>query len=77
MKFCKKNTYEYNGIDNKITSTDYVSFDDVLNFHGKEFFDLWSQYVKDIPKLLIDSKPNIYFEDYKFYAYRAFQYLNS
>jgi len=77
MKFCKKRTHSYIGIDNKETTTDYVSFNDVLEFHGKEFHDLWSQYVSSIPKLYINSIPNIYFEDYKFYAYRAFQYLNS
>jgi hypothetical protein len=75
-KFCKKRTYSYKGVDNKETTADYVLFEDVLSFHGEEFYDLWCQYVSNIPKLFIDSKPNIYFEDYKFYAYRAFQYLN-
>jgi hypothetical protein len=76
-KFCPKRTFSYKGLNDKEVTADYVAPEDVLNFHGKEFYDQWSSYMSNVPKLMIDSKPNIYFEDYKFYAYRTSQYLNS
>lgn len=77
MKFCKKNTHSYIGNNNILTTADYVTDEDVIQHHGLEFFNEWSKYTTNLPKLNVDDKGYVFYEDYKFFAYRVDLYLNS
>lgn len=73
MKFCQRRTYEYSGVNNVQTSTHFVTLEDVITFHGKEFADKWLEFLKNKPLL---NNNGYYYEDYKFAARQTDSYLN-
>lgn len=78
MKFCNKRTLSYRGINGVETTVDYVLYDDVLDFHGKEFTDQWHFFIKNRPVIILDGGDNgYYYADYKEYAIKTDMYINS
>ena len=76
MKFCQKRKHEYKGITGTPTTTDYVLFNDVVDFHGKEFADKWLEFIKLKPITFIDGMECYYFADYEFAARRTHSFLH-
>lgn len=76
MKFCKRITYTYKGINNIETTIDYIREDDVLTFHGKEFLSSWLNFIKNKPTFYIDKCKCYYYIDYAFAARQTDSFLN-
>jgi hypothetical protein len=79
MKFCKKRVYEYKGFKGCETSTNYVTLNDIKEFHGKEFVDQFLKFVSfsGLNESIFGSDSGYYFIDYQFYAQRTKTYLES
>jgi hypothetical protein len=76
MKFCRRNTYNYIGVNNVDTSIDYVTEKNVLEFHGKEFFNKWLENIKNKPTFKFDNNICYYYIDYAFAARQTDSFLN-
>lgn len=76
MKFCQRRRLEYLGLNNIVTSTDYVLLEDVEEFHGKEFTNQWLGFINQKPKLNIDHTEGYYYSDYQFAARQADSFLS-
>jgi len=77
VKFCPKHTFNYTSFSNKETTVNYVSYEDVLTFHGEEFAKQWFNFIKDKPRLIVESRECFYYADYKQYAIATDMYINS
>lgn len=78
MKFCPKRSHCYKGINGVETSADYVLYDDVIDFHGKEFADQWFYFIKNRPMIIIEGGiTGFYYADYKEHAIKTDMYINS
>ena len=77
MKFCKKHTYEYKNPEGLHTTTDFVTVEDIENFHGKDFLIQWLEFTRknNLIERPFGDKFGYYFIDYQFYAYRTKMYL--
>jgi len=72
MKFCERREYNYTK-NNIEASAHYVTYEDVLKFHGKEFAVKWKEFIEDKPFL---KEGWYYYENYKFAARQTDSYLN-
>jgi len=63
-KYCKRREFEY--ISNNVpTSVHYVLSSDVIDTHGHEFYNKWSEYINSKSILNVDGTPCYYYYDYK------------
>lgn len=74
MKFCKKNTIEENRNGN-ITVINYVTYKDVITFHGEKFATQWLEFIKNKKTFNINQETCYYYADYKDAAYSTDLYL--
>lgn len=72
MKFCQRKLYN---LDNK-TSTHYITEDDIINFHGKAFYQQLKEFIKGKTKIIIDNKDCYFYVDYEFAARQTDSFLN-
>lgn len=79
MKFCPKREFSYTGINNIITTTDFVTESDILNFHGEKFLNQWKTFAesKKIIKNKFGTDSGYYYYDYKEICYSTQIYLDS
>lgn len=79
MKFAPKNTYEYISLCSTPTSTHYITENDIMSFHGNDFFNQWKEFIKlrNICKEKFGDKEGYYYYDYKEAAYSTQQFLDS
>lgn len=76
MKFCKPRACEYNGLNGVLTTTSYVSYEDVLEFHGELFAKQWLEFIKNKPTLKLEGNNYYYYVDYKHFAIATDMYVN-
>jgi len=79
MKFCAARVLQYSHA-NRTCTTNYVTKQDVLNFHGKQFTDEWERMLvraNVAPFSQDDVKQGFYYTDYKHVARMAQSYLHS
>lgn len=71
MKFCPKKTYSYKGINNIETTVDYIEQKDILNFHGKLFYEQWLIFAKkkNLKPCIFNELEGYYYFDYKELCY--------
>lgn len=72
MKFCQRRYYNLN---NK-TSTHYITEEDIVNYHGKDFYEQFKEFIKLKPKINIDNKDCFFYVDYEFAARQTDSFLN-
>jgi len=79
MKLCPKKTFEYIGLNSIPTSTHYITENDIVTFHGKDFFNQWKEFTerKNIKKAKFGSEEGYYYFDYKEISYSTQQFLDS
>jgi hypothetical protein len=75
MKFCRRKLYTYKGVNNTDASTNYVSIEDVKEFHGKQFADKWLEFIKSKPSFDVDGLKCYYYIDYSFAARQTNSFL--
>jgi hypothetical protein len=75
MKFCKPRVCEYSGVGGVLTTTKYVSYNDVVDFHGDSFAQQWATFIKDKPVLVLEGQKYYYYVDYKHFAMAADMYI--
>jgi len=72
MKFCQRKLYN---IDNK-TSTHYITKEDIVNFHGKDFYDQFVEFIKEKPLRKFGNEEGYYYIDYEICARQTDSFLN-
>lgn len=77
MKFCQRRRLVYCGLNNIVTSTDYITLEDIEEFHGKDFASKWLEFIKQKPTLSLNDKKGYYYSDYQFAARQADSILNA
>lgn len=79
MKLAPRKTHEYISLCSTPTSTHYITEEDILAFHGNEFFKLWKEFInrKNIKKCKFGNLEGYYYYDYKEVSYTTQQYLDS
>lgn len=79
MKFCNRRVYDYKGLNGNETSTNYVTLNDITEFHGKEFADQWLKFASfsGLKESTFGNDSGYYFIDYQFYAQRTKTFLES
>ena len=73
MKFCQRRRLSYTGLSGTVTTSDYVTIEDVEKFHGLEFSKKWLEFIKNKPLL---KEGFYYYADYQFAARQADSFLN-
>jgi len=76
MKFCKRRRLTYTGINNIITTTDYITFADVIEFHGNKFANQWREFIKTSKTFTVNDQEVFYYADYKTVAMTTHMYLD-
>lgn len=76
MKYCNKRRLEYISASNVVTTTAYVTEEDIKTFHGEKFFEQFLVFVKDIKKFKEKEIEGYYYPDYQFIARRTELFLN-
>lgn len=71
MKYCKPRVYEYKGNNGNATSYNYVLEDDVEQFHGKDFFNKWKEYIDKKHYIVQNGEKRFYYADYKECVYKT------
>ena len=76
-KFCPKKCYNYVGIMGVPTQTHYVTQEDVLQFHGKDFYESFLFLCSKFPISLnkFDEVQAYYYVDYKELALKTYSFL--
>jgi len=72
MKLCKRRYYD---IDNR-TSTHYITVDDIIRFHGKEFYNQFKEFMRGKPLLKFGNDEGYYYVDYDMNARKTNSFLN-
>lgn len=75
MKFCQRKLHTYKGINDADVSTNYVTVQDVEQFHGKQFADKWSEFIHAKPCFEVGKHKCYYFIDYEFAARQTNSFL--
>lgn len=77
MKLLKKRNYEYTNTNGNLTSTNYITYSDVYNFHGSSFAKQWLEFLKigNLNTSFFGQTEGYYYSDYEFYARRTQMYL--
>ena len=77
LKFCKFTTYEESR-GNFTAIYNYVTLNDIEQYHGKEFKDQFYKFISEkIVPSLFGKVEGYFFIDYQFYAYRTKLYLET
>ena len=76
-KFCENRVYTYTGVNNVETTAHYVIDEDIINFHGTEFFNTWSGFASgsNITKHNFGTEEGYYYVDYVRFAYTTSLFL--
>lgn len=76
-KFCSKKIYNYVGITGIHTQTHYVTQEDILQFHGKDFYNTFVFLNSTYPIHLNDFNGvhGYYYFDYKELALKTYSFL--
>jgi len=79
MKYCDRRNYEYKGLNGNETSTNYVTFNDIKQFHGEEFANQWLEFAKHggLKESVFGTDQGYYYIDYQFYSQRTKTFLES
>lgn len=77
MKYSKKTRIKYTGTSGAATTSDVISKEDILSFHGKRFYDQWLVFSKNLSKVNFEDKEYYYYYDYKKTATTTDMWLNS
>lgn len=76
MKYCKGNIYEYIGFNGTPTTVKFISSKEVLDFHGKEFFNKFSEFASNLPKVKVNNEDCYFYIDYKEKALTTEMWIN-
>ena len=76
MKFCKPRVCEYSGLSGALTTTNYVTKEDIISFHGKIFADQFLKFTKNKPTFILEGNNHYYYVDYKHFAIATDMYIN-
>ncbi|NBP15498.1 hypothetical protein EBU95_14030 [bacterium] len=77
MKFCPRQVFTYTSLSQRETTVNYVSYENVLFFHGVNFAKQWFEFIKNKPKIIINGEECFYYADYKHFAIATDMYINS
>jgi len=76
MRYCPKQVYSYTGNNNIVTTINYVTFEDVVSFHGTVFAEQWKKFIGN-NIFYIKEKECYYYADYKHHAIATDMYIHS
>lgn len=77
MKFCPRQTLDYISFNTRETTIHYISYENVLIFHGEAFAKQWLEFIKEKPRIIIEGKECFYYADYKQFAIATDMYINN
>lgn len=75
VKYCKRRHYEYAGVNNMSTETNFVTFEDIVACHGETFANKWKEFSK-LNESTFGSNKGYYYSDYKRYALTTAMWLD-
>ena len=77
MKFCNKKRLEYKDVTGKDVSVNYVTEQDMIDFHGLEFVGQWKVLARSLSKSRFGNEEGYYFSDYQHFARATHSFINA
>ena len=77
MKFCSKKRIEYKNDKGIDTSVNFVTEQDMINFHGLEFVGQWKVLARSLTKSKFGNEEGYYYSDYQHFARATDSFINA